>query len=370
MGAMPGTADPRALAERMLDRMRAQKLIVSGGVWLRTDGPITLLAHSGLGPQSILRSITMIIEDSALATLAHTQGDWQGDWHGQPLTILPFKAGETYIGALAVITDAPPTEQECMALQAIRAHLSLALAHALLHQLDPLESTDRAWDEFLSHAAHEIKNPLASIKGYADLLLRRTSKDPADPTRKGLTIISQQVVRTTALLELCSDISRIGAERLQLDRHSADLAAIIRQSTQEYQETTPQHQITLDDPGAALTGHFDAARMHQVVGAMLSNAVKFSPNGGQISVRVERTYQGDTPAATLSIHDHGIGVPAGEQEHIFERFFRGSNVRGTFSGLGISLFVARAIVALHGGRMWLESAPELGTTCFVALPLG
>jgi len=156
MGAMPGTADPRALAERMLDRMRAQKLIVSGGVWLRTDGPITLLAHSGLGPQSILRSITMIIEDSALATLAHTQGDWQGDWHGQPLTILPFKAGETYIGALAVITDAPPTEQECMALQAIRAHLNLALTHALFQQTNIKKKTKKI----------KYKKTQTSIKQY------------------------------------------------------------------------------------------------------------------------------------------------------------------------------------------------------------
>ena len=81
------------------------------------------------------------------------------------------------------------------------------------------EHRERDWEEFLAHAAHEIKNPLASIKGYADLLLRRAAKDPADPYRKGLTTISQQVGRTTTLLEQLSDITRLSAGRLPIDRH-------------------------------------------------------------------------------------------------------------------------------------------------------
>jgi signal transduction histidine kinase len=114
----------------------------------------------------------------------------------------------------------------------------------------------------------------------------------------------------------------------------------------------------------------DAIRIAQVVGSMLSNAIKFSPDGGPIGVRLWRTQEAGTQAATLSVNDRGVGVPSGEQERVFERFFRGSNIRGSFSGMGVGLYIARAIVGLHSGRMWLESDRGNGTTCFVRLPLG
>jgi signal transduction histidine kinase len=109
----------------------------------------------------------------------------------------------------------------------------------------------------------------------------------------------------------------------------------------------------------------DAIRIAQVVGSMLNNAIKFSPDGGPIAVRLWRTQE----AATLSVNDRGVGVPSGEQERVFERFFRGSNIRGSFSGMGVGLYIARAIVGLHSGRMWLESDRRNGTTCFVLLPM-
>jgi signal transduction histidine kinase len=228
---------------------------------------------------------------------------------------------------------------------------------------------ERDWEQFLSHAAHEIKNPLASIKGYADLMLRRAANDPSDANRKGLATISQQVARTTALLEQLADVGRIGTDRLHIDRHEADLTAIVDHAVQEHQRTTDQHQISFEYSSAPLYLRLDAIRIGQVVGAMLSNAIKFSPDGGPIAVRLWRAEDAGTPVATVSVNDHGVGVPAGEQERVFEQFFRGSNIRGSFSGMGVGLYIARAIAGLHGGRMWLESGAGVGTTCFALLPL-
>jgi signal transduction histidine kinase len=110
--------------------------------------------------------------------------------------------------------------------------------------------------------------------------------------------------------------------------------------------------------------------MAQVVGAVVGNALKFSPDGAAIVLSTRRLAAGDgPPAAMLSVADTGVGVPEGEQERVFERFFRGSNVRGSYPGMGVGLYIARAILDLHDGRIWLERAPEQGTNCFVTLPL-
>jgi signal transduction histidine kinase len=286
------------------------------------------------------------------------------------LTILPFGAASDPSGALAVVTQAPPDPSELLLLRTVAAHLAATIMRPQQAASQRAGTSDRVWEEFLSHAAHEIKNPLASIKGYADLLLRRAAKDPADPYHKGLVTISQQVGRTTALLDQLSDITRLAAGPLPLDRHEVDFAAIVDQVVQEYQAADPQRTIAFDRADTALLGRFDQARIAQVVGAVIGNAVKFSFDGGVVSVLLRRSAAGNGPAlAQLVVNDTGVGVPASEQERVFERFFRGSNVRGTYAGLGVGLYIARAIVDLHGGRIWLESERSLGTTCHLALPL-
>jgi two-component system phosphate regulon sensor histidine kinase PhoR len=291
------------------------------------------------------------------------------------LAYLPLNAAQDSLGALVIETSAQQMAFARPLFEAVAAHLALALknlrAQERPHRLST--PTEREWDEFLAHAAHEIKNPLASIKGYADLLSRRAAREPSDPYQKGLTIISQQVGRTTGILEQLSDLARIGTDRLRLDRHEVDLAAVARHVADQYQATTDQHQIGYDDGGAPLRASCDAERIGQVIGTMLSNAIKFSPHGGPVTVNVRRT-DGDgqrspRDEAIILVADQGIGVPDGEQDRVFERFFRGSNVAGAYRGLGIGLFIARAIVERHGGRMWLESAPGQGTASFVALPL-
>jgi signal transduction histidine kinase len=128
--------------------------------------------------------------------------------------------------------------------------------------------------------------------------------------------------------------------------------------------------IAFDTDARSLVGRFDQGRIAQVLGAMIGNALKFSFDGGAVSVLLRRAGNDNgTPLARLSVSDTGVGVPDGEQERVFERFFRGSNIRGTYAGLGVGLYIARAIVDLHGGRIWLESEQGLGATCHVALPL-
>jgi signal transduction histidine kinase len=364
MLATNDATDPRALADQALDWLMTRDGVASSGIWLAQSNDLVCLARRNLDLDDVMPAIQQAIRAAAPVPLTSV---YQQDLR---LTILPLGTTNEQRGALVIVTQVPPEPDELLLLRAVAAHLTPLIMRPQLWPSQPAGASERTWEEFLAHAAHEIKNPLASIKGYADLLLRRAAKDTGDPYRKGLATISQQVGRTTVLLDQISDITRLGAGSLPIDRHMADFAAIVEQVVQEYQSADQQHAIAFDRIDTELPGRFDQVRITQVISAIISNALKFSFDGGVVSVLLRRSDADDgTTMARLSVSDTGVGVPPGEQERVFERFFRGSNVRGTYAGLGVGLYVARAIVNLHGGRIWLESQPGLKTTCYVALPL-
>lgn len=360
----------RELADTIIQRLIGRGTIVAGGVWLRDGDELVSLARHGFERPPSPVQIYRVVEHGtpAFVESADAVGD-NGMQLARLLAFLPLRTPSECIGALVLLGGSPhPAERPLF--EAIAAHLSLALqnlrgAHKAQATTDAAPS-ERDWEAFLAHAAHEIKNPLASIKGYADLLSRRASNDPADPYRKGLAIVSQQVGRTTSLLEQLSDMSRVGSGRLRLDRHTADLADTVRRTVDAQQATTDQHNIRLEGADKALPAIYDMDRLGQAIGALLSNAIKFMPEGGAIDVRLE--HSGDNQA-TITVRDRGIGVPQGEEEQVFARFFRGSNVAGSYRGLGVSLFVARAVIERHGGRIWLEQAPGGGTISHITLPI-
>ena len=354
----------RAIVDQTLDWLLVRDGVASGGVWLEQSDDLVCLARRNFVLDDVVPAIHQVID-------APVPAPQTSIYHQDlRLTILPFGILNERRGALVVATHTPPEPREVLLLRAVATHLAAMILRPAAQVNQTAEASARDWEEFLGHAAHEIKNPLASIKGYADLLLRRAAKDPADPYRKGLATISQQVGRTTSLLDQLADITRLGAGALSIDRHEADFARIVNQVVQEYLSADQQHVIAFDTDATALVGRFDQGRIAQVIGAMIGNALKFSFDGGVVSVLLRRSaIDNGTALARLSVSDTGVGVPDGEQERVFERFFRGSNIRGTYAGLGVGLYIARAIIDRHGGRIWLESEQGLGTTCHVALPL-
>ncbi len=235
-------------------------------------------------------------------------------------------------------------------------------------QVARMQEADQQKDEFISLMSHELKNPMASIKGYADLMRRRASKNPDDPNQKGLDVISQQIGRMTGLLDQLLDFSRISMDRLQLARRRNDLATLVERVVEQARQTTDTPiQLHMGEPD--LPAELDDTRVSQVLAGVLNNAIKFSPGGGEISVRVMRVMEDDGDQALISVRDRGIGIPPGELRQVFEQFYRASNASAVAGGMGLGLFVAHDIIERHGGSIQIDSDLGRGTLVIIALPL-
>lgn len=226
----------------------------------------------------------------------------------------------------------------------------------------------RQRDEFLSIAAHELKTPLTSLSGQAQLALRRLrNSSEVDPVRMTRTveIIAGQSNRLALLLNQLLDVSRLEAGKLALDPAPTDLTALVTGIVASIQPTTDQHPIRLTAP-AELPVHVDALRIEQVVTNLLDNAIKYSPAGGEVKVTLA---QPDPDTVELAVRDHGLGIPPDKASQIFERFYRAHNDDHT-SGLGLGLFISHQIVELHGGQITTEQPTGGGVRFRVRLPVG
>ncbi|MBV8713906.1 MAG: GAF domain-containing protein [Chloroflexi bacterium] len=226
---------------------------------------------------------------------------------------------------------------------------------------------ERFKDEMFSIASHDLKTPATVIKAQAQWLKRRFSAGAAarDDFEEGLTMIADQADRLSKLLNLLLDLSRIESGHLELDLAPVDLRAILMSMARALQSTTDSHLIEVDAP-VGVIGHWDQRRIEEVVQNLLNNAVKYSPVGGRVDVRLTA----DSLSATVTVTDSGIGISADDAPHVFERFYRGGRADRRLEGTGLGLYICHAIVTAHGGKIWAESSGiGHGSTFAFCLPL-
>jgi len=229
------------------------------------------------------------------------------------------------------------------------------------------EQALRLREEFLSVAAHELKTPLTSLKGHAELAMRRLERqDMRDPDqlRHTLEVIDRQVDRLANLVAQLLDISRLESGELRPGRREIDLVPLTRRIVQAMQSGTARHTVTLSAP-ESLKARVDPLRIEEVLYNLLDNAIRYSPKGGPVQVELGAPEKG---LVRIAVRDHGIGVPPAQREHLFDRFFQAS--RRPAGGLGLGLYVARRIVELHGGQIWAEFPEDGGSRFVVTLPAG
>jgi PAS domain S-box-containing protein len=243
----------------------------------------------------------------------------------------------------------------------------------VVHQdVSALKEAEYLKDEFIGVAAHELRNPLAVLKGFAEMLVYQTSRGKGAQLApwqiEALEEIDTATSRLDKLTEDLLDVTRLQAGRLVLSRTPTDLVALTRHMVTQRQMTTRHHALSLDTAHTSVEVEVDRARIEQVLTNLLSNAIKYSPQGGPIELTLREEVE--PHVALLSVRDRGIGIPALQQARIFGRFVRAENARASeITGTGLGLYLSRELVERHGGRLWFESTEGAGSTFFMALPL-
>ena len=237
----------------------------------------------------------------------------------------------------------------------------------LAEQNERLLELDRLKDEFVATASHELRTPLTSLKGYLEMSLD-PAEGPLSPTREEhLRIVERNADRLTSLVDQLLFLARADSHPLELDPKPVDVAEILSEAAETARPAACAKDIVLfvgeEQPLQALA---DRPQLVRVVDNLVTNAIKFTPDGG--TVRLAARSEGST--AVLEVTDTGAGIPAAEQTDLFKRFFRGANaIRTAVPGSGLGLAISQVIAEAHGGSIEVESAPGTGSTFRLALPL-
>ncbi|WP_342380701.1 HAMP domain-containing histidine kinase [Myxococcus stipitatus] len=220
-------------------------------------------------------------------------------------------------------------------------------------------------DQFMGMVSHDLRTLLGGIALQAALLKRETVEDERGArTRQAAERIQRFTVRMSRLMGDLVDVASLEEGRIRITPALQDVAALVRESVETFQPLASSQGLSLDVElrDDALRAKFDHERILQVLANLLSNAIKFTPSGGRVSLRVERAGQD----VRFSVTDTGPGIPSHQQEAVFERLWQAR--REDRRGLGLGLYISKGIVEAHGGRLWVESQPGVGSTFVMTLP--
>jgi PAS domain S-box-containing protein len=225
-------------------------------------------------------------------------------------------------------------------------------------------------DQLVASVSHDLKNPLSAISGQVQVLqlLATRGRDELPPERLlgSLDAISGTAKRMATLInELLDAVHLQAGLQIELRRRPTDLANLAQQVVANHQQATDKHSLRLVGIESGPIGKWDPDRLERVFDNIVSNAIKYSPNGGEILVQVGR----DKGWGVLSVQDPGVGIPTADLPHIFERYRRARNVSAKFAGTGLGLAGAKDLIELHGGTISVTSVEGGGSTFVVRLPL-
>jgi PAS domain S-box-containing protein len=289
------------------------------------------------------------------------------------LLVLPLRTRGEVIGALVIAADDPDramTDDKLPLAEVLAERAALAIENGRLYteQVDArrkVEDLSRLKDEFLSIASHELRTPVTSIKGYTQLAKMLIREGDLTTSGEYLDIALDQIDRMSRLILELLDVSRIETGRLDIRREPIAWPQFVREVVQRHHTAVSERRFHVSIPDTKLPVIGDRDRLEQVLGNLMENAVKYSPDGSDITVTVEN----GEGAYVTSICDRGIGIPQDELNQVFERFHRGRKVSSTnYAGLGLGLYITRQIVERHGGAIWVDSREGQGTTFHFSLP--
>lgn len=275
----------------------------------------------------------------------HKNGSWR--WLEIMTTAL---LGDPAVGG--IVTDARDITE--------RRQAAAALQEANVQ----LEELNRAKSDFVSLVSHEFRTPLTGILGFSELI--RDEEFALPEIKEFANDINADAQRLGRMIDQLLDLDRMQSGRIQLQRAPVSLNTIARAVAQQFRAASPSHRLTLnlDDKLPGMTG--DRDKLIQVVTNLVGNAIKYSPDGGEVLI----SSRAEGQSIRLDVRDQGVGIPAEDLERVFDRYARVEGGAGRFiKGIGLGLPIAREIVELHGGRIWAESTIGQGSTFCVVLPV-
>lgn len=217
---------------------------------------------------------------------------------------------------------------------------------------------------FISVISHELKTPVALIKGYVGTLRREDANWDREIVKDSLAVIEEEADRLTNLIENLLDASRLQAGGLSINPADVALNAVAERIAKRFQTQSAIHDIVVDFPENFPIINGDETRLEQVLSNLVSNAIKYSPDGGEIRIRGQIL-----PAQVIiCVSDQGPGVAPEDIPHIFDRFYRSSIAKRTTKGAGLGLYLARAVIEAHGGRIWVDTQPGKGARICFSIP--
>ncbi|MBS1694178.1 MAG: response regulator [Actinobacteria bacterium] len=289
------------------------------------------------------------------------------------LVAIPLVRPDRVLGALVVrrMSTGSFSDETCEMLAAFANQSAVALTNARLYQeleqqSAALAQASRHKSEFLANMSHELRTPLNAVIGFSEVLLERMFGEINDKQEEYLHDIHAAGSHLLALLADILDLSKIEAGRMELDRTTFPLRDILHQAMSLLRERAAAQDLRMSvDTGDGLGWiTADELRLKQVVVNLLSNAVKFTLRGGSVTVRA--TWEDDDLVVTVA--DTGIGIAPEDQQRIFDSFQQGGRLPSTAEGTGLGLTLSKRIVELHGGTLWVHSAPGAGSTFGFSIP--
>jgi PAS domain S-box-containing protein len=290
------------------------------------------------------------------------------------LTVSPIRDARRRVAGTAVIArDITHMKRQQSQLQALLAKERVARAdaeaaqRALAEQNERLRELDRLKDEFISLVSHELRTPLTSIRGYLELLLDGGAGELSDDQLRFLAVVERNSRRLMHLVGDLLFLAQVEAGKLALEFGEVELDNVVDDCVEAAKPIADEKGIELTSSIERLPSMVgDRGRLAQVLDNLVSNALKFTPEGGCISVRIAAR----NGEAVIEVEDNGMGIAPEDQEQLFDRFFRGREATGlAIPGTGLGLTIAKAIVERHEGSIEVESAPGRGTTMRVRLPI-
>ncbi|HCK65114.1 MAG TPA: hypothetical protein DHW49_02510 [Anaerolineae bacterium] len=367
-----------------LDWALRQSSAEAGLIGILEEDKLRVMAHQGLDEQmQNLPDMLMKVELPAMLTAVETgvpqQEAVDSSKHkflvaSHVQMVIPIRREATVIGLL-YLESMSDTQVDIDFLTRLTDHAAIAISNAQLY--GEVQRANLAKSDFVSFVAHELKNPMTSIKGYTDLLAAGAVGQVNDMQGNFLTTIKSNVERMSTLVSDLNDNSKIEAGRLRLEYKATDPAElvdeVIRTFTRQLEDKKQKLELLI--PNGLPPMWADRTRVAQVLTNLVSNAHKYTPEEGIVQVGVEETpNQWDLDGAPRVIHlwvkDSGIGMTLEDQQKIFQKFFRSDDPKAREApGTGLGLNITKSLVEMQGGKIWFESEYRQGTTFHFTVPV-